>query len=51
VIIVAAGAYHVYKGAIRSFRDDLKGNSSDLVRRLGWWVTSPKAWLWPAPGR
>ena len=51
VIIVAVGAYHVYKGASRSFLDDLKGNSSDLVRRLGWWVTSPKAWLSPAPGR
>ena len=45
MIIVAVGAYHVYKGASRSFLDDLKGNSSDLVRRLGWWVTSPKAWL------
>ena len=51
VIIVAVGAYHVYKGASRNFLDDLKGNSSDLVRRLGWWVTSPKAWLSPAPGR
>jgi hypothetical protein len=27
--------YHVYKGASRNFLDDLKGNSSDLVRRLG----------------
>ena len=35
VIIVAVGAYHVYKGASRTFLDDLKGNSSDLVRRLG----------------
>ena len=36
VIIVAVGAYHVYKGgASRNFVDDLKGNSSDLVRRLG----------------
>ena len=35
VIIVAVGAYHVYKGASRNFLDDLKGNSSDLVRRLG----------------
>ena len=51
VIIVAVGAYHVYKGASRNFLDDLKGNSSDLVRRLGWRVTSPKAWLSPAPGR
>ena len=29
------GAYHVYKGASRNFLDDLKGKSSDLVRRLG----------------
>ena len=29
------GGYHVYKGASRNFLDDLKGNSSDLVRRLG----------------
>ena len=50
VIIVAVGAYHVYKGASRTFLDDLKGTSSDLVRRLGWWVTSPKAWSSPAPG-
>ena len=35
MIIVAVGAYHVYKGASRNFLDDLKGNSSDLVRRLG----------------
>ena len=35
VIIVAVGGYHVYKGASRKFLDDLKGNSSDLVRRLG----------------
>jgi uncharacterized protein DUF1206 len=35
VIIVAVGGYHVYKGANRNFLDDLKGNSSDLVRRLG----------------
>jgi hypothetical protein len=35
VIIVAVGAYHVYKGASHNFLDDLKGNSSDLVRRLG----------------
>ena len=35
VIIVAVGGYHIYKGASRSFLDDLKGNSSDLVRRLG----------------
>ena len=35
VIIVAVGGYHVYKGASRNFLDDLKGNSSDLVRRLG----------------
>ena len=35
VIIVAVGGYHVYKGASRNFLDDLKGSSSDLVRRLG----------------
>jgi hypothetical protein len=35
VIIVAVGGYHVYKGASRNFLDDLKGKSSDLVRRLG----------------
>jgi hypothetical protein len=35
VIIVAVGGYHVYKGANRTFLDDLKGSPSDLVRRLG----------------
>jgi Domain of Unknown Function (DUF1206) len=35
VIIVGVGGYHVYKGASRNFLDDLKGRSSDLVRRLG----------------
>jgi hypothetical protein len=35
VIIVAVRGYHVYKGANRNFLDDLKGKSSDLVRRLG----------------
>ena len=35
VAIVAVGGYHVYKGASRNFLDDLKGTSSDLVRRLG----------------
>jgi len=35
VIIVAVGGYHVYKGASRSFSDDLQGTTSDLVRRLG----------------
>jgi Domain of Unknown Function (DUF1206) len=35
VIIVAVGGYHVYKGASRNFLADLKGRSSDLVRRLG----------------
>jgi Domain of Unknown Function (DUF1206) len=35
VVIVAVGAYHVYKGASHNFLDDLKGKSSDLVRRLG----------------
>jgi hypothetical protein len=33
--IVVVGAYHVYKGASRSFIDDLKGKSGKLVRRLG----------------
>jgi Domain of Unknown Function (DUF1206) len=35
VSIVGVGGYHVYKGASRSFLDDLKGKSSNLVRRLG----------------
>ena len=35
VIIVAVGGYHIYKGASRNFLDDLKGDSTDLVRRLG----------------
>ncbi|MDT5328276.1 MAG: hypothetical protein QOF25_5428 [Mycobacterium sp.] len=35
VMIVAVGGYHVYKGASRDFLNDLKGRSSDLVRRLG----------------
>lgn len=35
VVIVAVGGYHVFKGASQSFLDDLKGTSSDLVRRLG----------------
>src|SRR6476619_2998448 len=35
LIIVAVGGYHGYKGASRTFLDDLKGTSSDLVRRLG----------------
>jgi hypothetical protein len=35
VIIVAVGGYHIYKGASHNFLDDLKGTSSDLVRRLG----------------
>jgi hypothetical protein len=35
VIIVAVGGYHIYKGASRSFLDDLKGKSSKRVRRLG----------------
>ena len=32
---VPAGGYHGYKGDSRNFVDDLKGKSSDLVRRLG----------------
>jgi Domain of Unknown Function (DUF1206) len=35
LIIVAVGGYHVYKGSSRNFLDDLKGKSSNLVRRLG----------------
>jgi hypothetical protein len=35
VIIVAVGGYHIYKGASHNFLDDLKGRSSNLVRRLG----------------
>ena len=35
VVIVAVGGYHIYKGASQNFLDDLKGQSSDLVRRLG----------------
>lgn len=35
IVIAAVGGYHVYKGAARKFLDDLNGNVSDLVRRLG----------------
>jgi hypothetical protein len=35
VVIIAVGGYHVYKGASRKFVDDLKGRTSDAVRRLG----------------
>lgn len=35
LVIVAVGGYHIYKGARQGFLDDLKGKSSDLVRRLG----------------
>ena len=35
LVIVAVGGYHIYKGVRQSFLDDLKGKSSDLVRRLG----------------
>jgi len=35
IIIVAVGGYHIYKGASSNFLDDLKGRSSELVRRLG----------------
>ena len=35
LVIVAVGGYHIYKGACRKFLDDLKGDPSDLVRRLG----------------
>jgi hypothetical protein len=33
--IALIAGYHIYKGASRNFLDDLKGRSSDLVRRLG----------------
>lgn len=35
LIVIAVGGYHVYKGASRNFVKDLKGDTSDLVRRLG----------------
>jgi hypothetical protein len=35
LIIVVVGAYHVHKGATKSFLDDLTGRSSVLVTRLG----------------
>jgi len=35
VVIVAVGGYHIFKGVSQNFLDDLKGTSSDLVRRLG----------------
>ncbi len=35
IIIVTVGGYHVYKGASRSFLDDLNGTTGTLVRRLG----------------
>lgn len=35
LIIIGIGGYHVYKGVTQSFLDDLKGATSDLVRRLG----------------
>ena len=35
VIIIAVGAYHVYKGASRKFVDDLEGTTGNAVRRLG----------------
>jgi hypothetical protein len=34
-VIVAVGAYHVHKGATRSFLGDLEGTSGGWVRRLG----------------
>jgi len=34
-LTVPVGGYHGYKGDSRNFVDDLKGKSSDLVRRLG----------------
>lgn len=35
LVIVAVGGYHVYKGASRSFLEDLHGEPSTLVRALG----------------
>jgi len=35
VVIAVVGGYHIYKGASQNFLGDLKGTSSDLVRRLG----------------
>ncbi|HET8993520.1 MAG TPA: DUF1206 domain-containing protein [Rhodococcus sp. (in: high G+C Gram-positive bacteria)] len=35
LIIIGIGGYHVYKGASRSFLDDLAGSTSPFVRRLG----------------
>ncbi|WP_194813385.1 DUF1206 domain-containing protein [Nocardia sp. XZ_19_385] len=35
LIIIAIGGYHIYKGAGQKFLDDLEGNTSNLVRRLG----------------
>lgn len=35
LVIAAVGAYHIHKGASRSFLDDLKGTTSTLVCRLG----------------
>ncbi|WP_411194448.1 DUF1206 domain-containing protein [Rhodococcus erythropolis] len=35
LIVIAVGGYHVYKGASRNFVKDLKGETSDFVRRLG----------------
>ncbi|WP_410869817.1 DUF1206 domain-containing protein [Nocardia sp. A7] len=35
LIIIAIGGYHVYKGATQKFLSDLKGSTSNLVRRLG----------------
>jgi len=48
--VLAVGGYHIYKGASRNFLDDLKGDSSDLVRRLGTVGTSPKDWSSSVPG-
>lgn len=35
VVIVGVGGYHIFKGASQNFVDDLKGSTSDPVRRLG----------------
>jgi hypothetical protein len=35
LVVLAVGGYHIYEGVSTKFLEDLKGISSDLVRRLG----------------
>ncbi|CAM4009845.1 DUF1206 domain-containing protein [Nocardia ninae] len=35
LIIIGVGGYHLYKGISQKFLKDLKGNTSELVRKLG----------------